>query len=81
MRAKNEIKLLLKIDTSNYTDEIKGWHFDYDDEEEALYTIEQLRKHYKYVDYYTGENGYYIYASNTINYGENPCDVNYKKGQ
>ena len=90
MRSKNEIKREVKFDTNNFTEEIKGWHYDtsfeggkyYDEtKEEALYVIDLLQKHYKYVDYYTGEHGYYIYASNTINYDENPCDINYKKGQ
>lgn len=91
MRSKNEIKREVKFDTNNFTDEVKGWHYDtsYEDEdckpeeteEEALYVIAQLQKHYKYVDYYTGKKGYYIYASNTINYDENPCDINYKEGQ
>jgi hypothetical protein len=51
MRNKNEIKKELKFDTNNYTDEIKGWHYDNEDEDEALYVLEQLGKHYKYVDY------------------------------
>ena len=90
MRNKTEIKNELKIDTNNFTDEVKGWHYDtsfedgkyYDEtKEEALYVIAQLKKHYKYVDYYTGDKVYYIYASNTINYDENPCYINYKEGQ
>lgn len=81
LRTRTEVKKEIKFDTNNFTDEVKGWHYVDEDEEEALYCIEQLKKHYKYVDYYTGEKGYYIYASNTIDYGENPCDVNYKVGQ
>ncbi len=85
MRAKSVIRDEVKFDTKNYTEEVQGWHYwvdeQYNDEEETLYVIDLLQKHYKYVDYYTGEHGYYIYASQTYNYGENPCDVNYREGQ
>ena len=83
-RAKSEIINEIKYDTNNYTDEVQGWHFPYNDafeQDEVDYYLTVLKRHYKYVDYYTGDKGYYVYASNTINYDENPCDVNYKEGQ
>ena len=44
LRTRTEVKKEIKFDTNNYIEEVKGWHYAEEDEE-ALYCIEQLKKH------------------------------------